>query len=528
MKDFLQYYFSVQLLFLLSWLCLKCFQKAQLRLSSQSLLKLSYFLTLLSTLLPFIQFFTPSHNPFGPIAKAHEWVTPVKLTQTLDTFSSAQAILAPHRIHHDYSLTLSFYLILSIVTLFLIYILVKVLKLFSDFYKTQKVIKNSFLYKSWRSVQIRLTEKIHTPFSFYNGRYQIVLPIQILQNKSHFKLSLAHEIQHHRQKDTLWIYFIKIVEAVFDLSPIAKRWSAEILKLQELACDEALIGRKAISPLGYSQCLYELAQQQQQVSVATPIGAIGIAIEPHILKRRIEVMFQPTKITSPLTKWIAVTLTTLLLTASSWALKSDFSDELISLEQAQKLAQKISSQQEIPIIVDQKVLYWLHKATESESAKKYMRDTLRRMEAYKPTILAQLKEASLPEELLAVPIIESGYRNQVISTAHAIGIWQFISRTARNYGLKVNNKVDERRDTLRSTQAATLYYKDLYAIFQNWHVALSAYNIGEMAMLRAIKKANHNDALKLARDGYLGSEGGRYLPKLMASMIILKYPQLVE
>ncbi|MEO0335944.1 MAG: lytic transglycosylase domain-containing protein, partial [Pseudomonadota bacterium] len=131
-------------------------------------------------------------------------------------------------------------------------------------------------------------------------------------------------------------------------------------------------------------------------------------------------------------------------------------------------------------------------------------------------------------ELLAVPIVESGYKKNALSSAKAAGIWQFIPQTARRCGLEVSKKNDERLNPKRLTQAAVCYYQKLHAIFQDWHVAIAAYNVGERRMMNVIADASHNDVLKLSREGLLGQEGGNYLPKVIAGMIIMKNPELIE
>ena len=366
-----------------------------------------------------------------------------------------------------------------------------------------------------------------TPFSFYNGRAHIVLPTELLSDPVSLSLSIAHEVQHHRQKDTLWTYYIEIARTLFGINPLAKKFLNQTVELQELACDEFLVGRKNVSPRHYGKCLYDFAEKQM-LKQATAIGAVGMAAEAKLLKRRIEAMFHKRKNTPK--RFLALTLVGSIFAFSSvsWALRGTITDQTVTLKEAKRLAKSTNSRQEIPIVIDDAVVYWLNKAVSTQQSRKYMRESLDRMKTYEGMIKKKLKASDLPMELLAVPLVESGYKNNVKSTMSAAGIWQFIPQTARNCGLKVSDKIDERWDAEKLTDAAVCYYGKLYAVFQNWHVVLAAYNVGEHRLTTEITSAGHNDVLRLAKDGKLGREGGSYLPKVIASMIILSNPNLVN
>ena len=150
---------------------------------------------------------------------------------------------------------------------------------------------------------------------------------------------------------------------------------------------------------------------------------------------------------------------------------------------------------------------------------------LSRSGRYLPMIQEQLRAAGLPEDLAYLAMIESGYNERAYSRAKAVGIWQFIKGTGKNYGLEINSYVDERRDPLKSTGAAVSYLGDLYSEFNSWYLAVAAYNAGEGKIRRAIKKYNTTDFWEIAQGNYLKLETKRYVPKLIAAIIIAKQPE---
>jgi membrane-bound lytic murein transglycosylase D len=149
-----------------------------------------------------------------------------------------------------------------------------------------------------------------------------------------------------------------------------------------------------------------------------------------------------------------------------------------------------------------------------------------RMGKYKELMTSILEKHGLPSELLYQCMIESGFINDAISPASAVGPWQFMKKTSDSYGLRYDGWVDERRDYIASTEAAARYMKDLYKRFESWSLALAAYNAGPGSVSGAIKKTNHNDIWRIIRAGHLPGAGGLYVPKIMAAMIIGQAPEL--
>jgi len=150
---------------------------------------------------------------------------------------------------------------------------------------------------------------------------------------------------------------------------------------------------------------------------------------------------------------------------------------------------------------------------------------LERSTRYVPMIQEELREAGLPQDLAYLPMIESGYNLTAYSTAKAVGPWQFMQSTALDYGLAINRYVDDRRDPEKSTKAAVAYLSDLYEKFGDWQLAVAAYNAGGGKISKGIKSYNASDFWELAQEQYLNNETKRYVPKLIAAIIIAKNPE---
>jgi membrane-bound lytic murein transglycosylase D len=140
---------------------------------------------------------------------------------------------------------------------------------------------------------------------------------------------------------------------------------------------------------------------------------------------------------------------------------------------------------------------------------------------YRDMITAALRKAKLPEDLLYVAMIESSYDPDELSSAGALGVWQFMPAAAKIYGLRVDRWVDERRDPYRSTIAQMDYFADLYQRFGDWHIALGAFNVGYGAVLRSIARYNTNDYYQLCElENALPWETCWYTPKVLATAIV--------
>jgi len=178
---------------------------------------------------------------------------------------------------------------------------------------------------------------------------------------------------------------------------------------------------------------------------------------------------------------------------------------------------------DIPLTLNSKVNYFINYFQHSghSSFSKW----LSRSERYIPLMKEILRREGMPEDLVYLAMIESGFTPHAVSVANAVGPWQFISGTGKRYDLKINDWIDERRDPIKSTVAAALYLKELYVLFNNdWYLAAAGYNAGENKILRAISMYDTRDFWEISKGSYLKRETKDYVPKLLAAAIIAKEP----
>jgi len=149
---------------------------------------------------------------------------------------------------------------------------------------------------------------------------------------------------------------------------------------------------------------------------------------------------------------------------------------------------------------------------------------LDRSARYIPVMKDIFREKNMPEDLVYVAMIESGFNPYAVSWARAVGPWQFMPATGKLYGLKIDWWIDERKDPIKSTQAAAEHFKDLHNLFGSWSLALASYNAGAGKVQRAVLRTRSEDFWDLKASRYIRKETKNYVPKYMAATIIAKNP----
>ncbi|MDY4513118.1 MAG: transglycosylase SLT domain-containing protein [Paludibacteraceae bacterium] len=142
---------------------------------------------------------------------------------------------------------------------------------------------------------------------------------------------------------------------------------------------------------------------------------------------------------------------------------------------------------------------------------------------YFPMFEEALERYGVPLELKYLPVIESALNARATSRAGAAGLWQFMVPTGRLYGLEVNSLVDERRDPLKASDAAARYLRDLYNIYQDWHLVIAAYNCGPGNVAKATRYAGGGKKDYWQIYPYLPSETRSYVPIFIAANYVMNY-----
>ncbi|MCM2282660.1 MAG: LysM peptidoglycan-binding domain-containing protein [Bdellovibrionaceae bacterium] len=177
----------------------------------------------------------------------------------------------------------------------------------------------------------------------------------------------------------------------------------------------------------------------------------------------------------------------------------------------------------IPSEVNRLVLQWIDYF--QGRGREHMERYLSRSGKYLPMMKEILRKEGLPEDLVYVALIESGFSATAHSSANAVGYWQFIRGTGKRYGLRVDSYVDERRDFVKATTAAADYLKGLYNLFGSWYLAIASYNVGENRIKNLVMRYHTRDFWDLAKSRRLPQETINYVPKFLAARMIAKEPE---
>jgi membrane-bound lytic murein transglycosylase D len=178
---------------------------------------------------------------------------------------------------------------------------------------------------------------------------------------------------------------------------------------------------------------------------------------------------------------------------------------------------------DLPIPLNERVLRYVELF--QGRLREFLAEGLQRGAQYLPMIQNVFRAEGLPLDLAYVPLIESAFKPTALSRAKARGVWQFMKGTGIENGLTQDWYIDERSDPEKATLAAARYFKTLYRMFGDWHLAMASYNGGPGRMQRAIKRSGRDDFWSLtATSRYLPRETREYVPMILAAVIIAKNP----
>ncbi len=176
---------------------------------------------------------------------------------------------------------------------------------------------------------------------------------------------------------------------------------------------------------------------------------------------------------------------------------------------------------DLPIRWNDRTVRYLEYFRDTTRGRTLIRGWMVRAGRYEALVRRILREHGVPEDLMMVALAESGFRPQVRSRVGAAGLWQFMTSTARVYGLRIDFWIDERLDPVRSTHAAAAFLADLRARFGSWELALAAYNAGYGVVMTSMARHNTNNYWTLAAtESGLPFATTRYVPKIMAAAVV--------
>ena len=355
----------------------------------------------------------------------------------------------------------------------------------------------------------------------------VVVPPALLGDAEAFRLTVLHELQHHRQRDTHLAFARLILTGAFFWHPAAHLLSRWLASLQELACDETLVASGRAQAHAYARCLLQAALSLPGAP-PLPAGATGMS---HPTARRIEMLFQPRPFRAHGAAALLAALCLVLLPLATLA-QGAARGRTVTLAEAKALAESSQPAGDMPVVVDAKVVEHVNRLIGTEKGRAFMKRALANLAEQKEALVTGLRAKNLPEGLLAVAVIESAVTNMPQTSTgpsmapgmRGAGVWMFIPSTARRYGLEVSETKDERLDVTRETQAAAALLSDLHALYGDWRLALAAYNQGDKKVNQAIAEGGTRDVSALTAAGKLND----YTAIVQAGLLVVRNPHLLD
>ena len=417
----------------------------------------------------------------------------------------------------------------SVAATFLVGLLLLLVRLAIDVSATVRIIDSAHLIRRHGRLRILASDRIPTPFSFWLPRFHfVIVPSALVLNPDDLRMAIRHEVQHHRQMDTKLLYYLQLLRALFFWNPAVHILEKHVAQLREFACDEAVTRHRTISAQEYCRCLLRVAEAAMQRRVVVRAGMAGSSAGV-ILIRRIEAMLnRPTHHLRKPAVVAGVGAAGALMAVTAMAFATTIGDRRVSAESALRMAAIAQEGSRFPIVVNDRVVEQLGLLLGTPDGRAFLRASLDRMQNHSALISEHIARYAVPAELLAVPLVESGYRNlpRGDDPRQGAGLWMFIEPTARSLGLHVTENVDERLNVAAETDAAMRLFTNLQRQFDDWSLALLAYNIGSSQVEKGIRVTGTRDVWEITRRGYENDRD--YLPRVMAAILIIKNPAVLE
>ncbi|WP_231511719.1 transglycosylase SLT domain-containing protein [Chondromyces apiculatus] len=195
-------------------------------------------------------------------------------------------------------------------------------------------------------------------------------------------------------------------------------------------------------------------------------------------------------------------------------------DDVEDLDTASSEALSRLQLPDLPVTMTRRTIKYVRFFTRTERGRGMFEAWLKRSGRFQDMVQQTLREWRLPEDLIWLAMIESGFDARARSPAGAVGLWQFMPATGEVYGLQQNRFMDQRKNPQLATQAAAHHLRDLFQRFSDWNLALAAYNMGYEQLLSAIDRYGTADFNELARQGALPQETAAYVPKIAAAALV--------
>ena len=228
------------------------------------------------------------------------------------------------------------------------------------------------------------------------------------------------------------------------------------------------------------------------------------------------------------TRFLSVAVLSFLMASLAFASRGMVKDRRVTLSEARTMLENVEGHRDFPLVVNERVLAQLNRFLGTPEGRKRMREGLQRMNNYSSLLSDALSKYSLPSELRAIALVESGYQNlpKEVNPVRAAGLWQFIQGTAIRYNLRVDEQIDERLNVVKSTSAAFRYLSALNLRFEDWGLAVLGYNTGEGNIEKGIRETGSRDPWVLIEEGFTNDPN--YLSSVMAAILIMNNPSTLN